>query len=169
LVSKDVNKEQEKKTDQIADKCQGKRPDSQSLNSDSAVPMLRFGLSNNFDLFRRKISIACMERYKNSVRLILDEKYFVPPSVDSSLYDLMNDQFEIEKARLKETHKRRDKEINDMRIDRTAMFAYIISKLSKESLDKIQGHAVWSKIEKSCGPLDLWIVIKKMSPDPNYI
>jgi len=37
----------------------------QILNSNGAVPMLRFGVSNKFDLFRRKVSVACMERYKN--------------------------------------------------------------------------------------------------------
>ena len=37
-------------------KQHGKGPSSsQSLNSDTAVPMLRFGVGNNYDLFKRKI------------------------------------------------------------------------------------------------------------------
>jgi len=36
-----------------------------SLNSDTAVPMLRLGVNHNFDTFKKKISIACMEKYKN--------------------------------------------------------------------------------------------------------
>jgi hypothetical protein len=40
------------------------------------------------------------------------------------------------------------------------MYAYLISKLSKESQDEIQGHANWPDIEKTRDPLKLWKVIK---------
>jgi len=145
-------------------KHQGKGPTGiHSLNSDAAVPLLRFGASNNFDSFKRKVSIACMERYKNLGRLIVDEKYYVPTSIDVTLYNFSNDPYNVKKTRLKEAYKRRDKEVDDMRIDRTSMYAYLISKLSKESLDEIQGHADWQakKIEDTRDPLDLWITIKK--------
>ena len=52
------------------------------------------------------------------------------------LYDLTNDPHDVENARLQEAHKRRDKEIDDMKVDRTSMFAYLISNLSKEILVK---------------------------------
>jgi hypothetical protein len=123
--------------------------------------MLRFGVGNNYDLFKRKISIACMERYKNLGRLIMDEKYYEPAKVDTALYDLTNDPHEVEMSRLWEAHKRRDKEIDDMRIDCTSMYAYLISKLSRETLDEVQWHADWASIEASRDPLQLWIVIKK--------
>ncbi len=76
-----------------------------------------------------------------------------------ALYDLTNDPFNVEKGRLREAHKRRDKEIDDMRINRTSMYTYL-SKLSKESQDEIQGHADWADVEKTRDPLKLWIVIK---------
>jgi len=143
-------------------KHQGKGPNAtQSLKSDMAVPMLCFRVANNYDLFRRKVSIACMEKYKNLGRLIMDEVYYVPAKVDTALFDLTNDPHEIEEGRLKEALKRRDKEIDDMNIDRTSMYAYLLSKLSKESLDEIHGHADWPKIEASRDPLALWIVFKK--------
>lgn len=75
-----------------------------------------------------------MEKYKNLGRLIHDEKYYSPPAVDVSLYNLANDLHEVEKTRLREAYKRWDKEVADMQIDRTSMYAYIISKLSKESI-----------------------------------
>jgi hypothetical protein len=160
--SKDPIKEQGKKAEHKADKRDGKRQDAaNSLNSDTAVPMLRFGISNNFDLFKRKVSVACQEHYKNLGRLITDEKYYVPPAIDSSLYDLTNDPQDIKKCRLREAYRRRDKEMDDMRIDRTAMFPYLISKLSKESLNEIQGHADWVKAESDRDPLQLWLIIKK--------
>jgi len=139
----------------------GRSPTSvMSLNSDTAVPMLRLGVNNNFDNFKKKVSIACMEKYKNLGRLIVDEAYFEPPAVDPKVFNLSNDPHDIEKGRLKEAHKHRDKEINDMKIDRTSMFAYLISKLSKESLDEVQGDEAWSTIESSRDPLELWKVIK---------
>jgi hypothetical protein len=139
----------------------GRSPTSvMSLNSDAAVPMLRLGVNNNFDNFKKKVSIACMEKYKNLGRLIVDEAYYEPPAVDPKLFNLSNDPHDIEKGRLKEAHKHRDKEINDMKIDRTSMYAYLISKLSKESLDEVQGDAAWSTIESSHDPLELWKVIK---------
>jgi hypothetical protein len=52
---------------------QGKPQQSQSLNSDAVVPMLHFDVANNFDLFKRKVSIACLEKHKNLGRLIMDE------------------------------------------------------------------------------------------------
>jgi hypothetical protein len=101
--------------------------------------MLWFGASNNYNLFKRKISIACQEKYTNLGRLINNEDYYVLPVVDTALYNPTNDPHEIEKGRLRKAHKRRDKEVYDMRIDRTSMFAYIISKLSKESYKEVQG------------------------------
>jgi hypothetical protein len=83
-----------------------------------------------------------------------------PPAIDITQYGLDNDPHEIEKGRLREAHKRRDKEIDDMKIDRTSMFAYIISKLSKESLDEVQGDKQWAAIEASRDPLSLWLVVK---------
>jgi hypothetical protein len=76
--------------------------------------MLRFGVSNNFDLFKQKVLVACMERYKKLERIIMDEVYYIPPAVDKTLYDLTNDPHEMEKGRLHKAHERRDKEINDM-------------------------------------------------------
>jgi len=122
--------------------------------------MLRLGVSNNFDLFKKRMSIACMEKYRNLGRLIVDEVYYSPPAIDIQQFNLQSDPHDIEKGRLREAHKRRDKEIDDMQIDRTSMFAYIISKLSKESLDEVQGDKEWVKIEASRDPLELWKVVK---------
>jgi len=63
----------------------------------------------------------------------MDEQYYVPDAVDTSLYDLTNDRYDVEKGRLREAHKHRDKEINDMRVDRTSMYAYLISKLNNNN------------------------------------
>ena len=77
-----------------------------SLNSDTAVPMLRLGVSNNFDNFRKKISIACLEKYKNLGRLIHDEVYYIPFTIDPTTYNLSNDPHDIEKTRLREAYEK---------------------------------------------------------------
>jgi hypothetical protein len=46
-----------------------------SLSSDSTVPMLKCGPSNNYGIFKKKIAIACMEKYKNLGRLINDKSH----------------------------------------------------------------------------------------------
>jgi hypothetical protein len=160
-VKKPSNKEQGKGSFKSNRKHGNKSPTSvTSLNSDTAVPMLRLGVSNNFDLFKKRMSIACMEKYRNLGRLVVDEAYYSPPAIDIQRFNLQNDPHDIEKGRLREAHKRRDKEIDDMQIDRTSMFAYIISKLSKESLDEVQGDKEWVNIEESRDPLELWKVVK---------
>jgi hypothetical protein len=35
--------------------------------------MLKYGAGNNFDLFKKRIAVACMEKYRNLGRLIEDE------------------------------------------------------------------------------------------------
>jgi len=41
----------------------------------------------------------------------------VPPAVDITQFNLTSDPHEIEKGHLREAHKQRDKEIDDMKID----------------------------------------------------
>jgi hypothetical protein len=47
-----------------------------------------------------------------------------------------------------------------MQVDRTSMYAYIILKLSKESLNEVQGSGQWDTIEASRDPVELWKVVK---------
>jgi hypothetical protein len=101
-----------------------------------------------------------MEKYKNLGWLINYEKYYVPPEVNPMDYDLTHDSMDIEKGRLRDAHKRRDKEIDDMAIDRTSMFAYMLSKLSKESMDEFAHHEDYATIEAERDPLKLWLAIK---------
>jgi hypothetical protein len=54
--------------------------------------------SDNFDIFKRKVSITCLEKYKNLGHLINDEKYYVLATIDMALYDLTNDPHEIKKV-----------------------------------------------------------------------
>ena len=50
-------------------------------NSDSAVPLLKFGSGNNWLKFRERISTACLEKYGNLGRLIELDAYYEPPEI----------------------------------------------------------------------------------------
>jgi len=65
------------------------------------------------------------------------EKYYVPPSVDESEFDLKNDANGINKARLIKAHEARDKKIREMKDERANMYGFILKKISKESLNEI--------------------------------
>ena len=50
---------------------EGMRPKS----ADEAIPVLRYGPNNNFVEFKKRLSIACLEKYKGLGRLI---EYGIP-------------------------------------------------------------------------------------------
>jgi len=131
-----------------------------SLNADQAVPMLRIGgtTGSNWDYFKRKMSVACMESVGNLGRLIDDEAYYVPPQVVDADFGSLNpasDPHGIRKAMLLKEYEGRHKEIRKMKEDRTKMYAYIYSKLSKESQDEIARDASFVTIEAERDPLKL--------------
>ena len=136
-----------------------------SLNADQAVPMLRIGgtTGSNWDYFKRKMSVACMESVGNLGRLIDDEAYYVPPLVVDADFGSLNpasDPHGIRKAMLLKEYEGRHKEIRKMKEDRTKMYAYIYSKLSKESQDEVARDASFATIEAERDPLKLWMLLK---------
>jgi hypothetical protein len=127
------------------------------LNSDEAVPLLRCGPANNFIVFKKRLAVACMERYGDLGRLIEDDAYYVPPEIDRSGYSTMD---ELEKDLLKDKLKRREAEIAAMERNHTVMYAYIMSKLSKESKDELECEETYATHSKSKDPLMLWVDVK---------
>jgi hypothetical protein len=66
------------------------------------------------------------------------------------------------KAALIHAIKERATTIAKMRANRASMFAYILSKLSKESLDELKRHEKYAEIDEKVDPLLLWKVIKEL-------
>jgi len=127
--------------------------------------MLRIGgtTGSNWDYFKRKMSVACMESVGNLGRLIDDEAYYIPPPVIDADFGSLNpvsDPHGIRKAMLLKEYEGRHKEIRKMKEDRTKMYAYIYSKLSKESQDEIARDASFVTIEAERDPLNLWMLLK---------
>lgn len=108
---------------------------SPQVNPDE-VPVLRYGPSNNWIIFRERVISNALDRFGDLGRIIETEKYYNPPEVDENKYDLANDPSGINKIRLIEAHKIRDKKITKMEDDRASLFGFILKKLSRESLEK---------------------------------
>jgi hypothetical protein len=60
----------------------GPKTSIKSLNSDEAVPMLKYGPYNNFIVFKERLKTACMEKYGDLARLIELEMYWEPDPID---------------------------------------------------------------------------------------
>ena len=133
-------------------------------NSDSAVPLLKFGTGNNWLKFKEKISTACLEKYGDLARLMQLENYYVPPEIVGAR---MAPYIGWETDRVKEMLymgevKARAKTIRTMEDNRSKLYAYIISKLSRESLDEYKHHADYDLVKGSLSPLGLWIVLREV-------
>ena len=138
-------------------------PKQKSLNSDEAVPMLRYGPYNNFITFKERLKTACMERYGDLARLIELEDYWMPDEVDRTREEYREaDTDEFQKAALIHAIKERTTTIAKMKANRSCMYAYILSKLSTESLDELKRDSDYEVINNSVDPLLLWKAIKRL-------
>ena len=156
---------------------------TKSLDSDEAVPELKFGPGNNFVLFKERLLTACLEKYGGLGRLILMEEYWYPEAIDQEDYMVEVDGaeqgnepgadedlslasglvlLEAGKLAFKEDIYARSKEINSMKRDRPRMYAYILSKLSKESFDEVKRLETYQAIQRSVDPLELWLAVKNV-------
>jgi hypothetical protein len=68
---------------------------------------------------------------------------------------------EVGREQMKADVKERSTQKPKMRADRAKMYAYLLSKLSKESLDELKRNEKFQQVEQSVCPLSLWKVIKK--------
>ena len=57
--------------------------------------------------------------------------------------------------------KARPKTIRIMEDERSKLYAYIISKLIRESMDEYKQHADYDLVRDSLSPLGLWIILKE--------
>jgi hypothetical protein len=140
----------------------GPKTSIKSLNSDEAVPMLKYGPYNNFIVFKERLKTACMEKYGDLARLIELEMYWEPDPIDKDQDYPTASSDEFVKAALIHAIKERATTIAKMRVNRASMYAYIMSKLSKESLDELKRHDLYAEIDEKVDPLLLWKAIKEL-------
>ena len=126
----------------------------------NAVPTLRYGVDNNFPTFKKKMSVAALEAYKDLGRLFDTNEYYEPPVVDESEYDLLEDPHGLNLSEYKDARKARNRRIDGMKNDRAGLFAYLLMHLSNESLDAVKLRDDWEAANEGKDPLELWLLIE---------
>ena len=138
-----------------------------NLNADENVPMLTFGAASNFTVFREALSVACLEKYGNLGRIIKEDGYYKVPEVNRD--DYQPPEEEREDARIAyfydqdylEALKLRRREIGKMDAQKPSLYAYLMSKLSPESINQIERDLAYPEFSEAVDPLGLWRAIKE--------
>jgi hypothetical protein len=94
-----------------------------------AIPILKYGPSNNFAKFKEAISKAALKQYGDLGRLIRQGSYYIPPEPNRATYgpfDTANDPDGLKKATYLEAMKHHQKKLASMEDDRARPFAMIM-------------------------------------------
>ena len=132
-----------------------------ATDSDSAVPLLKFGAYNNWLKFKEKMATACTEKYGYLGRLIDTEEYYTLPAIDMVPYQGWQSD-ELKKTLYLDEAKDKARKERAMVQDQPKMYAYILSKLSKESLDELKHHADYDTAHDEQSPKALWILLREI-------
>ena len=103
-----------------------------------------------------------MERYGDLSRLIETDEYFEPDKPNIDDYDLDNDEYGINVAEYKDALKAYRRAANDMKNNRSKLYAMIESKLSVESFDEVKRHEQYETFNGDKDPLELWKAVKEI-------
>jgi len=134
----------------------------QPKSADETVPILKFGTTNNWIDFKKKMSTAAKKKFGELGFIIDKEIYPTYPATDKSGYVTQNDPFGFEKARLIELEKERLKKVSKLEHDKIPLYAFIYSKLSRESDDELKRSKDYNKLHEKGDPSELWKALKKI-------
>jgi hypothetical protein len=129
-----------------------------------AIPILKYGPSNNFAKFKEAMSKAALKQYGDLGRLIRQGTYYIPPEPNRATYgpfDATNDPDGLKKATYLEAMKHHQKKLANMEDDRAKLFAMIMMYLSEESLDAVKKEPTWTKIEDEADAEGLWKLVEQ--------
>jgi len=127
-----------------------------------AIPVLKYGPSNNYTVFKEALANVALKEYGALGKLIKQgDEYTEPTEPDVDDYELDNDDFGINKARYIEDLKDYRKEINELKRDRPKLYGLITQYLSDESLDEIKRQEAWEKVDEEADPVGLWKLVEE--------
>ena len=153
-----------------------------SVAENSAVPVLLYnaGTTSNFVEWKKKIAREAVKVYGDLGKCVgdTDDDYVVPPEVEPVDPAIMNavlapdDGMGIfrkqrEANRFLKADEMRNKVIEDMRKDRSKLYAYIMTTISKESLAKISSVDDFPGVDDIMCPLSLMRLIEQTHQAPN--
>ena len=125
-----------------------------------AVPILRYGPSNNFMLFKEALSKKALVEFGNLGKLIRLGYIPLPEQPDRDAYALDDDEDGLNKLDYMEDMKQYRKEVAKFREDGPKLYGVILKYLSDESLDAIQKEPGWPAVEADANPETLWQLVE---------
>jgi len=111
------------------------------------------------------MSQAALKTYGDLGRCIEEEEYYIPPKVDENAFgpfDAQSDPHGFERSRCIEAMKTREQRINKMEQDKSSLYGFILSKLSRESKDEMKRMPNYEIYSKGKDPLALWLSLKEL-------
>ena len=124
------------------------------------VPVLKYGAACNFATFKPKLATKAMTLYGDLARCINTHEYYEPLPVEIEHYDANEDPLGLILDGLKYESRSRAKHIAKMKQDRTPFYGFILTHLSRESLDAVKMHEHFSQVEAELDPLSLWLIVE---------
>mmetsp|Transcript_28371 Transcript_28371/g.40666 ORF Transcript_28371/g.40666 Transcript_28371/m.40666 type:complete len:188 (+) Transcript_28371:1676-2239(+) len=153
--------EQQTKKGQYQQKWQRRGQTEGKKKDPEAIPVLKYGPSNNYTVFKEALANVALKEYGALGKLIKQgDEYTEPtePNVDD--YELDNDDYGINKARYIEDLKDYRKEINELKRDRPKLYGLITQYLSEKSLDEVKRQDNWEAIDQAADPAGLWKLVE---------
>ena len=125
-----------------------------------AIPILKYGPSNNYTLFKEALANTALKEYGALGKLIKErDEYKEPEEPKVENYNLDDDEYGINKAKFIEDLKDYRKEINELKRDHPKLYGLITQYLSEESLDEIKQQDTWEKVDEAADPVGLWKLV----------
>ena len=107
------------------------------------------------------MSITCIEKYGYLGRLIDTEEYYTLPEIDMAPYAGWQTN-DLKKTLYLDEAKDKARRERAMLQDQPKMYAYILSKMSKESMDELKNHADYETAHVEQSPKVLWILLREI-------
>ena len=115
------------------------RGQTKGKKKEKAIPILKYGPSNNYMQFKGALANAALKEYGTLGKLIKQgDDYEEPEDTDVDDNDLMNDPHGINKAKYIEDLKEYRKEVSKLNENRPKLYRLITQCLSKDCLDEIE-------------------------------
>jgi hypothetical protein len=160
-------KKDEKKADRKPWMRRGGRPaqqqQQQKKKAPTEIPILWYGLNNNFSKFKEALSYQALKQFGDLGRLIELGQYYEPEPPDLDDYDFTarGDPFRLNRFFFSEQFKSYLKQREDMRKDRTKLYALIMQYLSPESIDDLKRQPDYETVKYQRDVQTLWQMIEE--------
>ena len=139
---------------------EGEKGPTRSQGAIEGLPVLRYGVNNNWTKFRKGMSIYCFREYGDLGEIIetgeMPELEEIERPDDE---DLADDPYGLIKDAYRDKVKARDRRLEEMRKNLKPMYAAIYGQLSEESEDKIKQDANYAEVHQNKDTVGLWVII----------